>query len=132
MPGKVEEVVSPRNNIPPIYFTTWFGKSSRRRKDSLKKSCEASRNLYIQYKRGLSVCLVCLFVCSDLESKLLAGSQPNLAWATPWMGPVGNLEIRFWVDPPRGGIILEKLEKSDHSPYGPGQSAILLLHLLHN
>ncbi len=39
------------------------------------------------------------------------------------MGPVGILEILFWVDPPRGGIILEKLKKSKLSPYGPGRTA---------
>ncbi len=35
---------------------------------------------------------------------------------------VGNLEILFWVDPPRGGKILGKLKKSKLSPYGPGQT----------
>ncbi len=33
------------------------------------------------------------------------------------LDPVGNLEILFWVDPPRGGIILEKLKKSKLPPY---------------
>ncbi len=36
---------------------------------------------------------------------------------------VSYLEILFWVDPPRGGIILEKLKKSKLPPYGPGQRA---------
>ena len=53
---------------------------------------------------------VCLFVCSDLEAKLLDGSQPNLAWATSWSMWVTS-KYFFWVDPPRGGIILEKLKK---------------------
>ncbi len=41
---------------------------------------EKIKSIYIK-----EVCLsVCLFVCSDLEAKLLDGSQPNLAWATHW------------------------------------------------
>ncbi len=59
----------------------------------------------------LSICLfVCLFVCSDLEPKLLDGSLPNLAWATLrslWV----TSKYFFWVDLPRGGIILVKLKK---------------------
>ncbi len=55
----------------------------------------------------------------------------NQIWhGPPHMDPVGNLEILFWVVPPRGGIILEKLKKSKLPPYGPGRSGILLRHLL--
>ncbi len=71
---------------------------------------------------------VCLFVCSDLEPKLLDGFQPNLAWTSPWTLWVTS-KYFFWVDPPRGGIILEKLKKSKLPPDGPGRSGILLRHL---
>ena len=66
-------------------------------------------SIYIK-EAYLSVCLfVCLFVCSDLAPKPLDGFQPNLAWASPWTLWVTS-KYFFWVDPPRGGIILEKLK----------------------
>ena len=94
---------------------------------SLREYCT---EIYM-YKRGLSVCLVCLFVCSDFKPKLLDGSKTKFGKGLP-LDHVGNLKMLFWVDPPRGGIILEKLKKSKLFPYGPGRrvEGILLRHLL--
>ncbi len=53
---------------------------------------------------------VCLFVC------LFGFGGQTTGWILPKFGmehplvSVGNLEILFWVDPPRGGVILEKLK----------------------
>ncbi len=65
---------------------------------------------------------VCLFVCLNLEAKLLDGSQPNLAWATSWYLWVSS-KYFFLGNPPRGSIIFEKLKKSKLPQYGPGQRA---------
>ncbi len=60
------------------------------------------------YKRG--VCLsVCLFVCLDLEAKLLDGYQPNLAWATHWYLWVSS-KYFFGLTPP-GGYNFGKTKK---------------------
>ncbi len=44
---------------------------------------------------------VCLFVCSDLEPKLLEGYQPNVAWASPWTLWVTS-KYFFGFSPPGG------------------------------
>ena len=76
--------------------------------------------IYIYIKeRCLSVCL---FVCSDLEHKLLDGSQPNLAWATLWYMWVTSKYLFWGVDPPREGQNFWKTKKITLSPYGPGRS----------
>ncbi len=77
------------------------------------------------YKREVSVCL---FVCSDLESKLLDGSQPNLAWTSPWPLWVTS-KYFFWVDPLQGGIILEKL-KNPNLTDTPRHCLVILVHTL--
>ncbi len=68
------------------------------------------RHLYCISIYIKEACLsVCLFVCSDLEPKLLDGFQPNLAWSTPWYLWVTS-KYFFGLTTPRGGIILEKLK----------------------
>ncbi len=65
------------------------------------------------YKGGLSMS-PCLFVCSDLEPKLLDGFHPNLAWATLWsMWVTSKYFSRLTPPPPRGDIILEKLKNQN-------------------
>ncbi len=56
----------------------------------------------------MSVCLfVCLFVWIWSPSYWMDSNQ---IWHGPPPGPVGNLKILFWVNPPEGGKILEKLK----------------------
>ena len=81
------------------------------------------RHLYCISIYIKEACLsVCLFVCSDLEPKLLDGFQPNLAWSTPWYLWV-TLKYFFGLTPPQGGYNFGKTKKSKLSPYGPGQRA---------
>ena len=71
-------------------------------------------SIYIK-ERCLSVCLsVCLF---GFGAQTTGKISTKFGMGHPLVS-VGNLEILFWVDPPRGGIILEKLKKSKLSPYG--------------
>ena len=104
--------------------------------DSVPSSLRARGPLRIQafpisiYKRGLSVCLsVCLFVCSDLEPKLLDGFQPNLAWVTLrslWV----TSKYFFGLTPP-GGVQFWKNSKHLTFPVWPRAGGdILLRHLL--
>ncbi len=103
---------------PPTWSPTWTSRptSPARSSGSRTRSPEGppaswcatfslSRKLesiYI-YKRGLSVCLsVCLFVCSDLELKLLDGFHPNLAWTSPWTLWVTSKYFFFGLTPPGG------------------------------
>ncbi len=67
------------------------------------------RHLYCISIYIKEACLsVCLFVCSDLEPKLLDGFQPNLAWSTPWyLWVTSKCFFGFW-----------KSSKSKLSPYG--------------
>ncbi len=58
----------------------------------------------------------CLFVCSDL-----VGWIPTKFGINHRLVPVSNLEILFWVDPPRG-YNFGKTKKSKLSAYGPGRS----------
>ena len=75
-----------------------------------------NKSIYIK-ERCLFVCLlVCLFVCYHLEPKLLDGSPPKLAWTSPLTLRRSSKNF-FGSDPPRGGIILEKLKKWESFPY---------------
>ncbi len=72
----------------------------------------------------------CLFVCSDLETKVLDGSLPNLAWTSPWTLWVTSKYFLFWVGPPRG-YNFEKNSKIQTFPIWPRtEGGILLRHLL--
>ncbi len=59
----------------------------------------------------------CLFVCSDLEPKVLDGFQPNLAWSTPWALWVAS-KYFFGLTPPGGEYNVRKNQKSKLSPHG--------------
>ncbi len=60
-------------------------------------------------KRGPSVCL---FVCLDIEPKLLEGSQPNFAWVILWY-MWETSKYFFGLTSQSGGIVLEKLKNPD-------------------
>ena len=80
--------------------------------------------IYI-YKREVSVCLsVCLFVCSDLEPKLLEGFQPNLAWATPWYLWVTSKYFFLGWPPPKGGYNFGKTSKKSKLPHMAQDGAV--------
>ncbi len=49
-----------------------------------------------------------MFVCSALAAKLLDGSQPNLAWTSPWT--LWVISKNFFGLTPKGGTILKKLK----------------------
>ncbi len=67
--------------------------------------------IYI-YKREVSVCLsVCLF---GFGAQTTGWIPTKFGMGLP-LDPVGDLETLFWVDPPRGGIILEKLKNPNFS-----------------
>ena len=74
----------------------------------------------------MSVCLfACLFGLIGAQTTRLI---PTKFGIEPPLVSVGNLKILFWVDPPEGGIILEKL-KNPNFPH-MAQGGILLRHLL--
>ncbi len=58
-----------------------------------------------------------LFVCLFGFGAQTTGWIPTKCGMDLSLDPVGNLKINFWVDPPRGDIILGK----KLSPYGPGR-----------
>ncbi len=72
---------------------------------------------------------VCLFVCYHLEPKLLDGSSPKLAWTSPLTLRRSSKNF-FGGDPPRGGIILEKLKNPNFPKWPRAGGGILLRHLL--
>ncbi len=90
----------PLENCTLYYTNYWW-----RRRDKRKISTFAAF-IYIPYKRGLSVCLFVRIWSPNYWMDL------NQIWHGPPPGICGYpRNTFFWVVPPRGGIILEKLKK---------------------
>ncbi len=71
-----------------------------------------------------------MFVCSDMEAKLLDGSQPNLAWAIHWYLCV-TLKYFFGLTP-LGGYNFRKTQKIQTFSIWPRTKGGILLRHLNN